>query len=357
MPSTTIILPTYEEAGNLPELVKRIRASVDGNVCILVTDDGSLNGTAKVALDLGCAVLNRNGRQRGLSAAVIDALKLVGTEKMVVMDADLQHPPELLPAIIAKLDEADMVIASREVEGGSYGDWSLKRRLVSFVAKLLVKPLLPKISDPMTGFFGIRLGALPDDLQALSPRGFKIMLELLVKGKAKVIAEVPLNLGKRHSGKSKLGGRVMKDYLLQLVELYLYKFRWLRFGLVGLSGTLVFFPVLYGLTELAGLFYIASAAIAIVLASTNNYFWNNLWTFRDKARRGLKGHIVGWTNYQVLSAVGDGLYLGLLAFFTEIVGLWYMLSAALSLILVFIFKFVWADKVIWRRARPRVETA
>jgi dolichol-phosphate mannosyltransferase len=328
-------------------LVSRIRAVSEAE--IVVVDDDSPDGTASIAKKLGCIVLNRKGRRRGLSAAVIDALCQVDSGKVVVMDADLQHPPELLPAIVGKLDEVDMVIASREARGGSYGDWSLKRRAISLIARLLAKPLLPKVSDPMTGYFGIRRSALPDDLRVLSPRGFKIMLELLGKGKVKRVAEVPLEFGARRSGESKLKGKVIRDYLLQLVGLYLHKFRWLRFGLVGAIGAAIGFPVLYGLTEFAGLFYLASAVIAIVSASTSNYYWNNRWTFQEKKRAGLKGHLIGWFNYQWMSAAGDGLYLGLLALLTELFGLWYMLSAVVSLAMVFAFKFWFANTVIWRK--------
>jgi len=240
-----------------------------------------------------------------------------------------------------------MVIASREAEGGSYGDWDSKRKLASLVARLLAKPLVPKVSDPMTGYFGVRRSALPDSLQVLSSRGFKIMLELLVKGRVRQVVEVPLQFGTRHNGESKLKGRVIKDYLVQLAQLYLYKFRWLRFGLVGATGATVGFPVLYTLTEFAGLFYLVSAVVSIVCASTVNYSLNNLWTFGERRRAGLKGHIAGWLNYQWMSAAGDGLYLGLLAFFTEVVGLWYILSAAVSLCMVFALKFKFASSVIW----------
>jgi len=348
---TIVILPTYNEADNLPELVRRIRAVCDAR--ILVADDDSPDRTWEIAGQLGCQVLRRQNCQRGLSAAVIDALRLVDSERIVVMDADLQHPPELLPLMIAKLDEASMVIASRETKGGSYGNWSLKRRLISLVARLLAKPLLPKVSDPMTGYFGIRRNALPDDLRVLSPRGFKIMLELLVKGKVEQVAEVSLQFGTRHRGESKLKGGVIRDYLVQLTQLYLYKFRWLRFGLVGAIGATIGFPVLYTLTEVVGLFYVVSAVVAIVCASTSNYFLNNRWTFQEKHRAGLKDHLAGWLNYQWMSAAGDGLYLGLLVFLTEVVGLWYMLSAAVSLVVVFALKFNFANAVIWGKGSAK----
>jgi len=132
-----------------------------------------------------------------------------------------------------------------------------------------------------------------------------------------------------------------------LINLYLYRFRWLRFGLVGAIGAAIGFPILYSLTEFAGLFYIVSAVIATVCASTCNYFLNNRWTFQEKRKAGLKGHLLGWFSYQWMSAIGDGFYLSLLAFFTEAVGLWYILSAVVSIAIAFVFKFSFASTVIW----------
>jgi len=344
---TTIIIPTYNEAENIPELVSRIRKAVDG-VRILVMDDSPNPHTANAAWKAGCEVIQRT-KDRGLSAAVIDGIRYTASNKIIVMDADLQHPPELLPRVIEELDRADFVITNRRCKEGSFGKWSFKRKAISLIANLLAKPLLPKVSDTTTGYFGLRYEVLPDNLDVLSPQGFKIMLELLVKGRVKSITEVPMQFGMRHTGVSKLKGKTIREYLLQLVSLYLYKFRWLRFGLVGTVGAMIGFPVLYTLTEFVGLFYLISAVVAIVCASTSNYFLNNHWTFREKRRTGLKGHLMGWFNYQCMSATGDGLYLGLLALFTEVVGLWYVLSAAISLIAVFALKFSLANTIIWRR--------
>jgi len=349
--SIAVILPTYNEAENLPKLVKRIREVSEAE--IVVVDDDSPDNTAEVARGLACTTIVRKGKRKGLSASVIDALRAVKADKIIVMDADLQHPPELLPLIFGKLSTHSFVVTDRTHQNGHIGltGW---RRLVSQIANLLAYPLIPAVKDRTTGYFGFRHEVLPDNLDKLSPRGFKIMLELLVKGNVSSIDHVPMRFGKRQAGESKLGSRTVIDYLVQLAELYLYRFRWLRFGLVGAVGAAIHFPVLYILTDVIGLFYIASAVIAIVIASTNNYFLNNLWTFEEKARSGLKGHLIGWTQYQVLSSVGDGLYLGLLALFTEVAGTWYIASAALSIVVVFVFKFIWADKVIWRRRGSRI---
>lgn len=129
---------------------------------------------------------------------------------------------------------------------------------------------------------------------------------------------------------------------------YLYKYRWMRFGLVGLLGAVIGYPILYALTEFAGLHYIVSAVCSILVASTHNYYLNNRWTFKEKRRYGFKSHVRGWLSYQVLAAAGDGAYLGLMVVFTELAGMWYMLSAIVALVAAFAFKYAFAAKVIWR---------
>ncbi len=155
----------------------------------------------------------------------------------------------------------------------------------------------------------------------------------------------------RARGKSKFSFRQVREYLYQLVELYLYKFRWLRFGIVGAVGAVVHLAVLYGLTDLMGLWYIASGIIAVLAAATTNYILNHIWTFKE---RRIDNHSVGWLKYLLLAGLTDGMYIGLLAFFTEVVGLWYMLSAVLSLLIIFPIRYniarlwIWGD---WRLSR------
>ena len=155
----------------------------------------------------------------------------------------------------------------------------------------------------------------------------------------------------RASGKSEFSFRQVREYLQQLVEFYLYKFRWLRFGIVGAVGAVVHLAVLYGLSNLMGLWYIASGVIAVLAAATTNYILNHIWTFKERKIDNLS---VGWLKYLLLAGLMDGTYIGLLAFFTEVVGLWYMLSAALSLLIIFPVRYniarlwIWGD---WRLSR------
>ncbi|MFC1875128.1 GtrA family protein [Chloroflexota bacterium] len=122
------------------------------------------------------------------------------------------------------------------------------------------------------------------------------------------------------------------------------KYRWIRFAIVGGTGSLVHFAVLFSLTEIAGLWYMLSAVIAVLAAATNNYILNNIWTFKGKR---VHSHIIGWLKYILLASVSDAIYLLLLAFFTEVAGLWYMLSALISLLIVFPFRYNISRLWIW----------
>jgi putative flippase GtrA/SAM-dependent methyltransferase len=125
--------------------------------------------------------------------------------------------------------------------------------------------------------------------------------------------------------------------------------RWIRFGIIGGLGSLLHFAVLFSLTEIAGLWYLLSAIVAVLLAATLNYILNNIWTFEENK---IHRHTIGWTKYILLASVSDGIYLLLLAFFTEVAGLWYILSAVISLLIVFPFRYNFSRLWIWRGLKP-----
>jgi len=216
----TIIVPTYNEAENIGELIARLKA-----VCtcsILVVDDSRDKGaTANAAYKAGSQVMQRTNK-RGLSSAVIDGLRLLGDDldKVVVMDADLQHPPEMVPKLFEALDAYDFVVASRYIKGGGCKEWDFDRKVISRVANLLARPLAPKVHDLVSGFFGFRRRGLPD-LNLVNDSGFKIMLELLVRGNWKNVVEIPFAFQPRLRGDTKMKSTQVKEYALQLVKLYL----------------------------------------------------------------------------------------------------------------------------------------
>ena len=230
-PQVSLIIPTLNEADNLPILADRIRSAMRGRTYeIIIVDDASRDGTQQVAGRLSAehpmCLLVREHPTGGLGGAVIHGMEAARGEILVVMDADLQHPPEALPALLAPLesDEADFVIGSRHVSGASVdGQWSVFRRVNSAVATLLARPIAGRVSDPMSGFFSLRRQTFLA-AQRLEPMGYKIGLELMCKCRVQRIREVPIQFGTRLGGSSKLSTKEQVRYVQHLASLYCFAF-------------------------------------------------------------------------------------------------------------------------------------
>jgi len=229
-PQVSVIVPTYREAENLRELVHRISNALDaGNLVgeVIIVDDNSGDGTDDVCETLRAdypVVLETRYRERGLATAVIHGLRKAKGQLLVVMDADLSHPPEAIPKMVDALRSgADMVVGSRYAEGGeTEDDWGIFRWLNSKFATLLARPLTT-IRDPMAGFFAIHKKTLARGAR-LDPIGYKIGLELLVKCGCHPVLEVPIRFVDRTRGQSKLTLREQWNYVAHLKRLYAFKF-------------------------------------------------------------------------------------------------------------------------------------
>jgi dolichol-phosphate mannosyltransferase len=224
----SIVIPTYNEKDSLPGLLEKIfatlnRASLEAEVVIV--DDNSPDGTAEAASSLGelypVRVLRRAGKL-GLSSAVIDGFSAASGDILGVMDADLSHDPGIIPAMIGAIaDEGvEFVVGSRHAPGGGISNWPLKRRIVSSVAIMMGSPLT-KIRDVTSGFFFLKRSVIDDVV--LNPIGFKICLEIAVKGRFTRFREVPYVFTDRAGGDSKFNKREILNYLKQLADLYLYR--------------------------------------------------------------------------------------------------------------------------------------
>ena len=214
----SVIVPTYNEAGSLPPLVDRLAKAMAGHTWeLVVVDDGSPDGTAEVANRLSAQypvwVVRRAGKA-GLASAVIAGFKESRGDILVVMDADLSHPPETVPALVKAIDDgADLAVGSRYVKGGATMDWPLRRRVVSRVACLIGNVLVP-VRDATSGFFAVRRSAI--DGVHLNAIGFKIGFEVIARARAKTVVEVPYTFRDRELGASKFGRREVMQYLQQL---------------------------------------------------------------------------------------------------------------------------------------------
>jgi dolichol-phosphate mannosyltransferase len=222
----SIIIPTYNERETLPTLVERVFSVVDPrNTELIVVDDDSPDRTADVARALAgkypvrCIVRTTD---RGLAPAVLEGLKQARGRLAVVMDCDLSHPPESIPAIIAAMNEpvVQMAVGSRFVEGGTVDlDWPLHRRIISRAGRLLARPLTP-VRDMVSGFFCVRPAKIR--FERLRPIGYKIALELIVRHGWNRVVEVPIRFSDRVAGQTKLNMAEQWRYLRHLARLYGY---------------------------------------------------------------------------------------------------------------------------------------
>jgi dolichol-phosphate mannosyltransferase len=221
----TMVLPTYNERERLAEIVTAVFDACARHLVqleLVIVDDNSPDGTGAIADDLArqyrVRVIHRAGKL-GLGTAVVEGFGIASAEIVGVMDADFSHPPALVPHMLAifRSRQADVVVASRYVPGGSTPDWPLKRRLLSRAACLLARPLSP-IRDAASGFFLIRRDIARGT--TIKAGGFKICLELIVRGGARRLVELPYRFDDRELGASKMSLREAAGYLLQLRDLY-----------------------------------------------------------------------------------------------------------------------------------------
>lgn len=229
-PDVTIIVPTYREAETLPHLVSAVaavRAAAAGRYELLVMDDDSPDGTADVVRSLGCehdwVRVHVRHADRGLAAAVVDGISLARGAIVVVMDADLSHPPQHLPALIAAVEQgADMAIGSRYVDGGTTdASWGWFRKFNSLAATWLARPL-SDARDPMSGYFAFRRDRLTN-AAPLNPIGYKIGLEILVKTACQNVVEIPIEFADRVHGESKLTMAEQWRYVRHVMRLAAFK--------------------------------------------------------------------------------------------------------------------------------------
>lgn len=293
----SLIIPTYNEAKNVATLIEQLRGLFDptlaGNYELIVVDDDSPDGTWQVALELAekhpeVRVVRRQG-ERGLSTAVIRGWQVARGDVLGVMDADLQHPAEVNLGLLREIDRgADLATASRHVEGGGVSNWSLIRRLLSRGAQLLGLVILPgvlgRLSDPMSGYFMFRRSSLSG--VALDPLGYKILIEVVARGRMKWIGEVGYVFRERIDGESKVTSSLYVQYLQHLVKLRLATLRgssFVKFCLVGASGVIVDMSLLYLLSDpnMLGLGLTRSKIMAAEAAIFSNFMLNELWTFRS----------------------------------------------------------------------------
>jgi putative flippase GtrA len=380
-PDLTVVVPTRNEAGNVGLLLDRLAAAAgDRSVEVLFVDDSDddtpdrvrarATDTPEGRTGLRVRLLHRPHGQRdgGLGGAVVAGLREARADWAVVMDGDMQHPPELAVRLadVGRARELDLVVASRHVGGGdTYGLDGAGRRAVSSSATLLAKAVFPlrlaAVSDPLSGLFAIRRGAV--DLDRLEPAGFKILMEIKVRYPRLRLAEVPFSMAARHAGQSKASlaeGLRFARHLARLRTAGSYSPAstpdrpggWLRraflFGLVGLSGLVVNTAVLLLALQVPGLHYL----IAAVLATEASTAWLFVLTERIVFRGPKSGTVRSrGLRFVLLNHVTLLARLPLLALLVEWLGMGVVLANVATLALLFVVRFLVADNAIYA-ARP-----
>ncbi len=225
MTDVSIVIPTYNECENITEIVTHLAHTLsDIDYELIVVDDGSPDGTAEVAEELcekyPVRVVRR--RDRGLASAILTGFDYAKGEILGVLDADGQHPPGDALQFIRAIDEGnDIVLGSRYVDGGGIDGWTFGRKLMSKGAIALAKPLLAGVRDPISGYFFIRRAVI-ENVQ-LKPTGYKLGLEILVKGRWSKVKEIPITFRMRKKGESKVDSKEIYEYIHLLLGLYIYR--------------------------------------------------------------------------------------------------------------------------------------
>jgi dolichol-phosphate mannosyltransferase len=350
----TIVVPTFNEGGNVKELVSQLAKVVPPETEIVFVDDSTddtpdiITELTESTTSLPVGMLHREVATGGLAGAVTLGIAVARGERVLVMDGDLQHPPELVPLMLDGLDEADMVVASRYIcDGDAGGLSSLWRRWVSSSSTLLAQACFPRrvgrvCSDPMTGFFAFRRDAV--DLTRLRPRGFKILLEILARHDLKV-REVPFVFGERFAGESKAGWRNGVSFLYQLASLRMGRMS--RFAVVGALGTVVNLVVM-ALLLAAGVHYLPAALVAAEISILHNFLMQERFVYRDLRADSRSGWwrrsalFFGFNNVEALARIP------VLGALVSGLGMHPLPAQALTLAVAFLLRFVFVSRVVYR---------
>ena len=355
----TVIIPTFNEAPNVPELVRRLTAVLDPDDSeILFVDDSTDDTPAAVMAaaewsSVRTRVIHRVQPSGGLSGAVIDGLRESTSEWCLVMDGDLQHPPELIPALLAsaKTRDADVAVASRYCGGGEntgLSGWA--RRSVSSSSTSLTRAMFPRrlrhCTDPMTGFFAVRREAV--DLDRLRPRGFKILLEILARHRLTIVEE-PFTFAQRFAGQSKANLAQGMRFISQLAALRFGRMS--RFGIIGAFGAVANLAIMAGLTA-AGMHYAAAAAVAAAATIVGNFFLQEQLVFGDLRRESR----MFWTRFGTSLAFNGTealIRLPLLVVLVEYLSIPSLVAQGVTIFVAFFARFIFHAQVVYRPRRSR----
>lgn len=356
----SVIVPTFNERENVPEIVKRLDAALAGlDWEVVFVDDDSTDGTvstlrALAQRDARVRFLHRIGR-RGLASAVVEGIQSTGAPFVAVMDADLQHDESLLPGMLSRLrtSDFDVIVGSRYLEDGGVANWEKKRQTISQVATWLAQTLMrARLTDPMSGFFMVKRDAFDQAVRRLSSLGYKILLDVLMSARPALnVAEVPYVFRNRVHGESKLDSAVSWEYLMLLLDKTVGRFvpiRFVMFALVGGFGVFVHLLTLAVLHQGLNLAFLASQTAATFAAMTFNFFANNALTYRDKRLKGTWQILGGLLSFYGVCSLGAVSNVGIAAvLFVSDYSWW--LSGLAGIVIGAVWNYAASSIFTWRK--------
>ena len=358
VPQVSVVVPTYNEAGNIPMIYDGLAQALAGRAWeLVVVDDDSPDGTADAVRALGLSHDNvrcvQRVQERGLASAVHWGVQAAHGEVIVVMDGDLQHEPALIPKMLEALQAGhDIVSGSRFMNGaGETGLSVLRRRLSDWGNRLTNYFLGTALSDPLTGFFATSRRLFLDSIPQMQADGFKVFFDLVYHNRNVTIRELPFEFQRRRHGESKLQLYVLWLLACDIVSKLsrgMLPPRLVSFVGVGLIGSIFHFSVLYASLDLGAVFWVAQA-IATVVAMVFNFTINNVLTYSDDRLRG-PAFYKGLLLYGVVASVG-------IVANVSTAHITYMslqghtfIAASMGLVIDVIWRFVVSNRLIWGRS-------
>jgi dolichol-phosphate mannosyltransferase len=359
LPQLSVVVPTFNERDNVTVLYRRLEATLAGIPWeVVFVDDNSPDGTWEVVRALArqdsrVRCIRRIGR-RGLSGACIEGILASSAPYAAVIDADLQHDETQLPKMVGLLQsgEAELVVGSRYIEGGSADSFNKGRAGASQLATEVAKRVLKvEIADPMSGFFMIRRDRFEQLAPQLSTQGFKILLDIVATAEGKLrTVEVPFTFGSRQHGESKLDSMVALDFLgLVLAKLThdVVSLRFLLFAMVGSIGLVVHLTTLFIALEIFNAPFPEAQAAGALVAMTSNFILNNFLTYRDQR---LKGFAIlrGLLLFYLVCSVGLFANVGVAFSVYDQEPIWWLAGAAGALMGV-VWNYAMSGLFVWRK--------
>ena len=360
--SLSIVIPTLEEAQNIAILLERLLILLDKKLPndyeIIVVDDDSQDQTWQKVLDFekerdNIKVIRRE-KEKGLATAVMRGWQISRGKYLAVMDGDLQHPLEPLLEMLDLIEKNDLVVATRCAKGGGYDNLCFKRKTISKVARIIGSFILPKIvkrvSDPMSGYFMLKRSVI-ENIE-MKPIGYKILLEVIARGRIKKITEVGYRFDVRVGGKSKINNKQYLQYVWHLLKLQVASWpilrlkKWIAVGLTGFAVDMFAFFILLTFFD----FHVAiSAFLSAEIAIINNFFWNDRWTFGDLAKKtpGLYRKGMRFWKFNLICLSGLLLHTLILSWMVQSQGLDPYFAKVLTIIIVSIWNIILNFRYSW----------